>query len=230
MVIGNGLLAKCFESYRQDDRFLVFASGVSNSKTKNPDAYNRETTLLEESLRLYPAKTFVYFSTCSVYDPDEQHSAYVLHKLQVEQTIREKAGSFFIFRVSNVAGTSPNPNTLLNYFYYHIRHGINFDLWTNACRNIIDIDDVFFVADQLLQTKQYSATPVNIASPVNYPVKEIVFAIENFVGIKSNYVEVNKGSCFDIDLSGIKSILRHFGNKFENSYLDGILKKYFKNN
>ena len=227
MVIGNGLLAKRFESYQQDDRFLIFASGVSNSKTKNPDVYSRETVLLGEMIRQHPGKIIVYFSTCSIYDPDEKQSAYVLHKLHIEDIIRSTASSYFIFRVSNVAGRSPNPNTLLNYFFYHIRHGINFDLWANACRNIIDIDDVFFIADQLLQSQLSSVEPVNIASPVNYPVKDIVSAIETFLGIKSNYVEVSKGSCFDIDLSGIQLVLERSPAIFDNGYLNGLLKRYF---
>jgi len=32
MVIGNGMVAKRFESYKTNDQFLIFASGVSNSK------------------------------------------------------------------------------------------------------------------------------------------------------------------------------------------------------
>jgi nucleoside-diphosphate-sugar epimerase len=227
MVIGNGLLAKRFESYQDKDQFLIFASGVSNSKTKNPEAYKRETDLLNKCIEQHPAKTIVYFSTCSVYDPDEQQSAYVLHKLHIESIIREKANSYFIFRVSNVAGQSSNPNTLLNYFFYHISHGINFDCWTNACRNIIDIDDVFFITDQLLKEKGNAAEPVNIASPVNYPVKEIITAIENFLNTKSNYVEVSKGSCFDIDLSVIRPVLEQSPARFDNDYLPRLLGKYF---
>jgi nucleoside-diphosphate-sugar epimerase len=227
MVTGNGLLAKRFASYQHNDHFLIFASGVSNSKTKNPDAYHRETALLQENLRQHPEKIIVYFSTCSVYDPEENRSPYVLHKLHIEKIIREQAKQYFIFRVSNVAGHSPNPNTLLNYFFYHIRNGINFDCWTHACRNIIDIDDVFEIADQLLTEKGHSVEPVNIASTLNYPVKEIISEIEAFLGTKSNYVEVNKGTCFDIDLSAIQPILQR-SPKFGKDYLGQLLIKYFK--
>lgn len=227
MVIGNGLLATRFESYQNDERFLIFASGVSNSKTKNMDAYSREILLLQDCIRQHPGKTIVYFSTCSIYDPDEKQSAYVRHKLHIEELIRQTAREFFILRVSNVAGRSLNPNTLLNYFFYHIRHGINFDLWTNACRNIIDIDDVFFIADGLLKRTSSSPVPVNVASPVNYPVKDIVIAIEAFLETKSNYVEVSKGSCFDIDLAAIQPILAGCAVTFNSDYLAGLLKKYF---
>ncbi|MBC7872969.1 MAG: NAD(P)-dependent oxidoreductase [Ferruginibacter sp.] len=227
MVIGNGLLARRFVSYKNNDRFLVFASGVSNSKTKNPELYKREIALLQKSINDHPEKIFIYFSTCSIYDPDEKKSAYVLHKLNIENIIRASAGQYFIFRVSNVAGTSSNPNTLLNYFHYHIKNGVNFDLWINACRNIIDIDDLFFIADHLLQHATPPAEPVNIASPFNHPVSEIVSAIECFLDTKSNYIEVNKGSCFEIDLSVIRPVLQQSPVQFDNDYLAKLLAKYF---
>jgi len=227
MVIGNGLLARRFESYNNDDRFLIFASGVSNSKTKNPEAYFREVALLQKTIQEHPQKIVVYFSTCSIYDPDEQSSAYVQHKLNIESIIQESTTPYYIFRVSNVAGKSSNPNTLLNYFFHHINNEINFDLWANACRNIIDIDDVFSVADELLKNNPPSAKPINIASPFNYPVKNIVAAIESFLKTRSNYVEVNKGSCFEIDLSLTQPIFLKNQTKPSNEYLTTMLAKYF---
>lgn len=227
MVIGNGLIARSFESYRDDDTFLIFASGVSNSKTKNPEVYQREINLLNECIQQNPEKIIVYFSTCSIYDPDEKNSAYVQHKLKIEALIQRTATRYYVFRVSNVVGKSPNPNTLLNYFYYHIRNGINFDLWINACRNIIDIDDVFYIADRLLKKNTPSSQPINIGSPVNYTVKEIVAALELFLNTKSNYIEVTKGSCFDIDLSDIEPILKQSQLKFKGEYLAGLVAKYY---
>ena len=40
MVIGNGMVAKRFGSYKINDQFLIFASGVSNSKNINPEPTN----------------------------------------------------------------------------------------------------------------------------------------------------------------------------------------------
>ena len=227
MVVGNGLLARCFESYNNDDRFLIFASGVSNSKTKNQEAYLRETLLLEKSIAEHPGKIIVYFSTCSVYDPDEKNSAYVKHKLNIEAAIQKLASQLYIFRVSNVAGKSSNPNTLLNYFFHHIKNEINFDLWANACRNIIDIDDVFSVADEVLKNNPPSVNPINIASPFNYTVKEIVAAIESFLNVKSNYIEVDKGSCFEIELSVTQTIFQKKQAKTGTEYLASMFAKYF---
>ncbi len=41
MVIGNGLVARSFDSYAQDDRFLIFASGVSNSKSSTDEDFKK---------------------------------------------------------------------------------------------------------------------------------------------------------------------------------------------
>lgn len=76
------MVAKRFESYSQKDDFIIFASGVSNSKNSDLTAYQREAALLEKLIAEYPGKTLVYFSTCSLYDPGEKGSLYYLHKLR----------------------------------------------------------------------------------------------------------------------------------------------------
>ena len=75
MVIGNGLVARRFELYNSEDNLLVFASGVSNSKTKNPEVYSREMKLLKDSFQKYNSKSLIYFRTCSIYNPQEKGSA-----------------------------------------------------------------------------------------------------------------------------------------------------------
>jgi nucleoside-diphosphate-sugar epimerase len=227
MVIGNGLVAKKFDSYKEEDQFLVFASGVSNSKTTNAELYTREINLLRENLYAHKDKSFIYFSTCSISDPEEKNSLYVRHKLEIEKLIQENAGHYNIFRIPNLAGVSSNPNTVLNFFYYHIKNGINFNLWVNACRNIIDIDDAYIIIDHILKNQLFSNQIINIANSRNYTVKEIILAIESLLKIKSNYIEINKGACFDIDISCLTPIATKLKIKFDRDYLDNLLKKYF---
>ena len=227
MVIGNGLVAKRFESYEGNNEFLVFASGVSNSKTKNPEAYNREMKLLKESVQQYNTKSLIYFSTCSIYDPQETGSAYIKHKLQIEDLIQKQAKQYRIFRVSNLAGKSPNPNTVLNFFFYHVKNEVNFDLWTNACRNIIDVDHAYLIIDHILKNNFFPNQVINIANPENHPVKKIIATIETFLNFKSNYIEIDKGTCFEIDTSPIQHIIQELGIRFDSGYLRGLLNKYY---
>jgi nucleoside-diphosphate-sugar epimerase len=228
MVIGNGLVAKRFESYKRENDFLVFASGVSNSKTKNPELYEREMKLLENHVQQYNTRSLVYFSTCSVYDPQEKDSAYVKHKLQIEAFIQNQVKQFHIFRISNLAGKSANPNTLLNFFFNHVKSGVNFDVWTNACRNLIDIDDAYLIMDHILKNNLFPNGIVNIASPENIPVKRIIEAIESFMGIKSNYIEIEKGTCFDIDTSSIQPVIQNLAIRFGPEYISDMLNKYYQ--
>lgn len=227
MVIGNGLVARRFELYNSMDNFLVFASGVSNSKTKDPEAYNREMQLLKDSVQAYHSRSIIYFSTCSIYDPQEKGSAYVQHKLQIEDFIQTHAKQYHIFRVSNLAGISSNPNTVLNFFFNHIKNGVNFDVWTNACRNIIDVDHAYFMIDHILKNSLFPNQVINIANPLNHKVKDIVSAIETFLDIKSNFVEVEKGVCYEIDLSPIQPVIEKLGISFDAGYIKGILNKYY---
>ena len=227
MVIGNGLVARRFGLYNSEENFLVFASGVSNSKTKNPEAYNREMKLLNDSIQKCNTKSLIYFSTCSIYDPQEMESAYVQHKLHIEDIIQTRVKQYHIFRISNLAGISSNPNTLLNFFFNHVKNGVNFDVWTNACRNIIDIDHAYLIIDHILKNNLFPNQVINIANPVNHPVKKIITAIETFLNIKSNYIEIDKGTCFEIDTSAIQHIIQKMGIRFDPEYLRGLLNKYY---
>jgi nucleoside-diphosphate-sugar epimerase len=229
MVIGNGMVAKRFESYKANDEFLIFASGVSNSKNIGQEAYDREQKLLENAIKENKEKALVYFSTCSIYDPGEQDSKYVLHKKKIEKFIQKSVSQFYIFRVSNLVGQSGNPNTVLNFFIYHITHGINFDLWTNAVRNLIDIDDMYKMADHILQRKIYQNHVIDIANPASYPTVEIIKAVEDLLNIKANYISIPKGTPFNIDITQIAPITKELDLHFEKNYLPNLLRKYYFN-
>ena len=227
MVIGHGMIAKRFEVYHNDDRFAIFAAGVSNSKNRIDAHYKREIQLLEQTIKEHKEKIFVYFSTCSLYDPEEKQSAYITHKKQVEEIIQSNSKRFSIFRVSNLVGRSDNPNTVLNFFIYHIRNQINFDLWSKASRNLVDIDDMYKIVDNILQAGSYANGIINIANPSSYKVAEIVAAIENRWQMQANYVLIPKGSTFDIDISGISPIIKKLEIHFDDNYLVNLLEKYY---
>ena len=221
------MISKRFAPYRLNDAFVIFASGVSNSKNIDDCAYQREKELLQSVIQNNADKTLVYFSTCSIYDPDEQTSKYVLHKKNLEELIQKTCKRFHIFRVSNIVGISGNPNTVLNFFIQHIKHKINFDLWCNATRNLLDIDDMYRIVDHILQNRLYLCEVVNIANPGTYSVKEIIAAIESLWNIKANYIHIEKGSRFTIDVTVITPIIHQLGIRFENDYLAILLKKYY---
>ncbi|MBL0146282.1 MAG: NAD-dependent epimerase/dehydratase family protein [Chitinophagaceae bacterium] len=229
MVIGNGLLgSKFYTNYYNNPDILIFASGVSNSKSTNQSGYSREFELVKVSIDENPAKHFVYFSTCSINDPDEQGSLYTTHKKNIEAYIMQTCANWNIFRVSNVVGKTNNPNTVLNYFYNCITTNIPFALWRNAYRNLIDIDDLFKIVCFVLEDGKIKNQVVNIANSKNYSVVEIVQEIETYCNKNGNYTLLNKGSNYKIDVTDLHTVLYKLQINFPSNYLSLLLKKYYQ--
>lgn len=227
MVTGNGMIAKRFSDYAEDSRFLIFASGVSNSVLTDQNAFKREADLLYDAIKNHFQKKLVYFSTCSIYDPSMKKSPYVIHKLKMEKIIKTSGISYTIFRVSNPIGKTENPNTVLNYFIRHIQEKKEFIVWKYASRNLIDLDDIYLICNYILNNDLFRNHKVNVANPVNYSVIYIIQAIERHFGTEGNYQLADKGNSPLIDTSAIQPILSKLKINFNNSYLSSILQKYF---
>lgn len=227
MVIGSGLVARAFSAYKTDDRFLIFASGVSDSTNTNVSAFNRERALLIRNLQEHKEKIFVYFSTCSIYDATLSKTPYVLHKAEMEKIVIRENAHHYIFRISNLVGRSVNPHTVLNFFIQHIVSGTFFYLWKGASRNIIDIKDAFSICHYILQEDLSFNKIINIASPISHDVMDIVNEIETFFGKKGNYEIVEKPGQSVIDTSDIQKIITVLNINFNKDYLGKVINKYF---
>ncbi|GAB3257026.1 hypothetical protein GCM10027347_19220 [Larkinella harenae] len=230
MVVGNGMIARRFSAYSDRDDVLIFASGVSNSKENRPAAFEREKNLVETTIAQSPDRLFVYFSTCSVADPTEQGSLYTQHKLALENHIRQHCPHYLLIRASNVVGQTENPHTVFNFFVNRIQSGEPFQVWQHACRNLIDVDDVYLVVTDYIrrQPSEWNQT-INVANPFSVKPLEIVRAIENHLGLKANYELVDKGRPFDIDTAQSAAALRHkLADLQPERYLQYLLQKYYR--
>lgn len=227
MVVGNGMIAKRFSKYSEDERIIIFASGVSNSKNKNEADYRREYALLKNTINNNPKKHLIYFSTCGIYDPAEVNAQYVQHKLSIETFIKQSGMSHNIFRVSNIVGPSANVNTLINYYFFHIQNKMNFDVWKYASRNLIDIEDVFVTINHIINHNLFINSIVNIANPSSSSPIEIVQTIEQFLKASANYMIIEKGNSFAINVSEVQPIFDTLSIKFEEAYLFNCLEKYY---
>jgi len=228
MLIGSGLLARAFApiSYR-NERMCIYAAGVSNSGCKDQHEFAREEVRLRDALhRNKGAELFVYFGTCSAIDPASRDTAYVQHKLAMESLVVSHP-SYMILRLPQVAGKTPNPHTLLNFLYARISRSEAFTLWSKARRNIIDIDDIVFIARQLIDDCSQRNVTQNIANPVSYGMRDIVQAMERVVGKPAVFDVADKTSEYVIDISGINQILRNLQIGFGSDYLENILRKYY---
>lgn len=227
MVIGNGMIANRFMNYKNDDSIIIFASGVSNSKDTIEENFLRESQLLQQTIKDNPYKTFVYFSTCSIEDNDLVASPYVIHKKNTEEFIRKNAEKYYLFRISNLAGTSNNPYTLLNYFIFNILKNHPLTVWKKAFRNIIGVDEMYKLIDYFLQKKENINTTINIANPENYSVPYIIKTIEKHLNKKAIVNEVDRGDNYKIDTSVIEPLFNKLHIQFTNDYLSSLLKKYY---
>ena len=228
MVIGNGLMGKAFKSLKLNSEILVFASGVSNSSTNDSQEFEREKKMLLNAIYTYANKKIIYFSTCSVYDVSISNSAYVKHKLEMEAIVIQHCNDYIIFRTSNVVGKIGNPNTMINYFVKAVVNSENIEVWKYAQRNIIDIDDVKFIVNKIINAGAKNRT-VNIAVRKSEFVSDILHQVEKYLNKTTTKIVIHKGSKLEIDISEISDELAVIesikGNGSE--YIYNILKKYY---
>ena len=92
---------------------------------------------------------------------------------------------------------------------------------------MIDIDDMYKIADDVLKKGVVQNQYINIANTENYTTQEIITAIENLWNTKANYIPIEKGNPFIIDLSAIRPIMKELGIHFGKNYLTNLLRKYY---
>ena len=227
MIIGNGLMAKAFAPFfANDPEVLVFASGVSNSGERRVEAFAREADMLQAACEESQGRKLIYFSTCSVHDPALAHSPYVLHKLALEQRVASLP-RFAILRLPQVVGRTPNPHTLSNFLYHQITTGRQFQIWRNARRNLIDVDDVVNIAVWLMQHHKADKLTTNIACPFSIAIPHLVAIFEEVLGLKAHYEIVEAGGQYSIDNTLACSVAPLAGVAFGDFYLGNLLRKYY---
>lgn len=228
MVIGRGNIANRFINYSLQSRYLIFAGSVHDSTLRDSATFLKEEELLRASLLQHPQAVCVYFSSCSLLDPEESQSPYVQHKIRMEQLVQNSAGRYLIFRLPQLLGLSNEKTNLVNYLVDAIVAGRTFDLWKHAQKNLIDIDDVYQIANEILGRGAFSNEIINIASPSKTTVLELVQVIESYFNRSAQYQIVSKGMSYDIDTSHIDAIFRRLNIDFGPDYLKRAIDKYFR--
>ena len=168
MIIGNGLIANLFKNHDREN-VVFFASGVSNSLEIRPEEFLREENLIKNTIAANKDKIFVYYSTCSIYDSSKTGSDYVLHKLKMEQIIKNSCDRFLILRVSNAVGKGGNANLLMNYIVNAVKNNETINVHTKATRNLIDVEDIKKITLDLLDKKDVNKI-INVAYINNYSI------------------------------------------------------------
>lgn len=229
MVIGNGMMANAFAMRKNDEKHIIFASGVSNSTETSREAFLREERLLHHIIEAYPDKIIVYFSTCGIYDSTLHNSPYIHHKLEMERLLRKHSQTFIIFRLPQVVGHTHSP-TLINFLYHKIINQQPFELWENSKRNLIDVQDVAKTVNYILDHQLFINQVVNLAAPYSNSVDDIIAILERLTQKRAVYQRLLKGGSYNIDLTQIQDIYRRLGINFGANYTEDVIRKYYKQN
>jgi dolichol-phosphate mannosyltransferase len=227
MTFGSGVIANRFIDYSLQKHCFLFIGNVNDSSIVDVSLILQEEDDVRNALQDNTDSLFVFFSTCSIQDSSMCHSPYVQHKLRMERLIQSSASKYFIFRLPQILGLSDTTSGLINYLVDAISHKKHFQIWENATKNLIDIDDVHEIVSTLLKRKTHLNKVVNIASTRQISVLDIVLDIERFFNTTANYTLVNKGASFHIDVSEILPILDELNINFDAKYLPTSLGKYF---
>lgn len=226
MIIGNGLIAKSMKSI-DAETVLLYASGVSNSLETKENEFLREKNLVEKSIAENPEKTFIYFSTCSIYDSSKNNSPYVLHKLKMEQIIADSCEKYFILRISNAVGKGGNPNLLLNYLVRTIENKTKITVHTKATRNLIDVADITKITQEIIEEFEPNQI-VNIAYLQNFTIIEITEQISEVLETEPILHLQNEGTGYQIETSKIETYFKKNQLTDKVQYLRNLITKYYK--
>ena len=227
MVIGKGMLANAFISYSSVDNVIIFASGVSNSKTIDQCQFEREEKLLLDTMEKYENKTLIYFSSCALCDDKNLDIPYYKHKYEMEKLIEQHCSYYLIGRLPQAFSSQNNPYQLIGYLINSVLNKEVIDVIENAERYVIDVNDVFILIDRMIKNRIPSKVKIDIANDYRYKIDEIISIIENIYGIKAKYRFTNgEPRNIMLDLSNIKEF--GYGMGFGKSYLENKLRKYSK--
>lgn len=179
--------------------------------------------MVRETLIKYPKQLFIYFSTCSIYDSSKYNSLYVLHKLHIEELIKENAENYIILRVSNAVGEGGNPNLLMNYLARQIKSNAIIAIHNNATRNLIDVEDVRDITLQYIASNNWNKI-VNVAYTENFFIPEIIQSFEENLKLQTSKIVEDKGEHYSIDVHELDYQFK-LTNKME--YLNRMINKYY---
>jgi nucleoside-diphosphate-sugar epimerase len=227
-IIGKGMIAQALASSMDEaENAIFFASGVSDSQCTDSTAFARERGILAQALAdCSEACHFVYFGTCSVYDPSETDSMYVQHKLACEEMVTRHQNGLVV-RMPQVAGRAGNRNTFCHWMFDAVRSGAPFVVYANATRNVIDVDDAARILMRYLRDPDPSAKVIDIANPTSYPIEYYLRISEKLLNRVANYSSIAKGSKYQIQTPVAVAVAPSLGIDFSEGYVERVFLKNF---
>ena len=224
MVIGNGLLGNVFslDSDNYND-FIIFVSGVSDSKNTDSNSSKREEDLITKTLLENTGLTFIYFSSIL---SDTINNDYYKHKLKIEELVKLKAERYIIFRIPQIVGYLGNQNNLFNHLVNNVKTNTTNIVYSNVERSIVDVDDLKLIVDYC-KDKTVNET-INLSHIEKISIIDLCNKIYSKFGLKPKIsLKINpENQNWNIDNSNIiKDALINLKINTLN-YTDKIILKY----
>ncbi|MHB8261597.1 MAG: Rossmann-fold NAD(P)-binding domain-containing protein [Bacteroidia bacterium] len=223
MIVGNGLIAQTLTGIDHSN-CVIFASGVSNSNETNHSMFQREIDLLLAQDR---NKTLVYFSTCSITDLTLAETAYIKHKLTIENLIKKEFQNYLILRLPTLVGKTDNPHTFFNHIKNKVIANEEVTIYKNAWRYLLDADDLKIIVPALLKDKSTKNATLHAAYNNAMNVQDIVKLIDTFLKKTSKIKLLDKGSHFRFQNKVFINFLKKNNiTLFTDNYNENIIRKY----
>jgi hypothetical protein len=223
MIVGNGLLANGFiEESFDHKKFIVFVSGVSNSKKTNEEDFNREKTLLLKTILENKLLKLLYFSSILT---GVQDNRYYQHKLEVEDIVKKNSKDYIIFRVPQIIGKGGNKNNLVNYLKQSLISGEEMIIFKNTYRSLIDVIDLVRIVNYCKDI--VSCDTIYISDIEKIMVLDLLKNMSIFLGVNPKYKLIEgSNNNWSIKNSGIvnEAILKL--KITTGGYTNKIIKKY----
>jgi nucleoside-diphosphate-sugar epimerase len=228
MVVGNGMIAKSFSAYINREDVVIYASGVSNSAEDSEDKFQREIALIKNCIEKNVNCLIVYFSTCSVSDESLIDTKYVKHKIFIEDYIKKNASSFIVFRLPIVIGKTDNKFTLFNFFQEKLSTNQELFIQKNAYRYLVDVDDVSNVLSQIIESKNFLNSTVEVTFSESISVLEMANVMKKCICSDSKINLVDGGGSYRVDNSLVENFIYNNKIVISKEYNKEVLKKYLK--
>lgn len=228
MVVGNGMLAKAFGSYINNENVIIYASGVSNSSEHSDENFQREIDLLERCISENKNKLIVYFSTCSVNDDSLKDTKYVKHKKSIENYIQKNAQNFIIFRLPIVIGNTKNNFTLFNFLKEKLSSNQEVFIQESAYRYLVDIEDVSNVLSKVIDSESFLNSVIDVGFTKRISVLDMSNIMKKELHSKSDIHIIDGGGSYDINDSKLHNFISDKKITFSEKYNEDVLKKYLK--
>jgi len=228
MVVGNGMLAKAFESYITNEKVVIYASGVSNSSENSDENFQREISLLENCIKQNTSNLIIYFSTCSVNDDSLKDTKYVQHKKSLEFYIQKNAQKFIIFRLPIVIGYTKNSFTLFNFLKEKLSSNQEVIIQKSAYRYLVGIEDISNVLTKVIDSGSFLNSIIDVSFSKSISVLEMANVMKKELQSNSDIKIIDGGGSYNIDDLQLHNFISSKKINFPERYNEEVLRKYLK--